>query len=125
MGGRFSAQIVSPAGEMMREYLAGDGAVVADEGVAHQYYFLARRAAGKSARIPLIIPRLNRQVVAQVTYGGAERIAIAGRSFDAQKYTIAAAGSPNREVWVDSEARVLRLEVPARKFVAQRVAAPK
>lgn len=125
MGGRFSAQIVSPAGEMMREYLAGDGAVVADEGVAHQYYFLARRAGGQSARIPMIIPRLNRQVVAQVTHSGADRIAIAGRAYEAQKYTIAAAGNPSREVWVDAEGRVLRLEIAARKYVAQRVAAPK
>jgi hypothetical protein len=125
VGGRFSAQIVSPAGEMMREYLAGEGAVVIDEGVAHQYYFLARRADGKSARVPVIIPRLNRQVVAQVTDGGPEKIAIAGRSFEARKYTIAPAGTPARDVWVDAEGRVLRLEIPDRKFVAQRVAAPK
>ena len=125
VGGRFSAQIVSPAGEQMREYLAGDGAVVSDEGVAHQYYFLARRADGKSARIPIIIPRMNKQVVAQVTAGGAEKIAIAGRSYDAHKYTIAAPGTPTREVWVDSEGRVLRLEIGDRKLTAQRVAAPK
>ncbi len=125
VGGRFTAQIVSPAGEMMREYLAGEGAVVADEGVAHQYYFLARRADGESARIPVIIPRLNRQVLAQVTDEGPEKIAIAGRSFEARKYNIAPAGNPARQVWVDAESRVLRLEIPDRKFVAQRVAAPK
>lgn len=125
VGGRFSAQIVSPAGEMMREYLAGDGAVVADDGVAHQYYFLARRADGKSARMPLIIPRMSRQVMAQVTHGGAEKIAIAGRSYEAQKYTVSAAGTPTREVWVDAEGRVLRLEIADRKLVAQRMAAPK
>ncbi len=125
VGGRFSAQIVSPAGEMMREYLAGDGAVVSDDGVAHQYYFLARRADGKSARIPLIIPRLSKQVIAQVTHGGSEKIAIAGRSYEAQKYTVTAAGTPSREVWVDAEGRVLRLEINDRKLVAQRVAPPK
>lgn len=125
VGGRFSAQIVSPAGEMMREYLAGDGAVVVDEGVAHQYYFLARRADGKSARMPVIIPRLSRQVVAQVAFGGADKIAIAGRSYDAVKYTVTAPGTPAREVWTDSEGRVLRLEIADRKFIAQRVAAPK
>jgi hypothetical protein len=125
VGGRFSAQIVSPAGEMMREYLAGDGAVVSDEGVAHQYYFLARRADGKSARIPLIIPRLNKQVVAQVTHGGPEKIAIMGRSYEAQKYTVSAPGTATREIWVDAEGRVLRLEIGDRKLVAQRVAAPK
>ena len=125
VAGGFSAQIVSPAGEMMREYLAGDGAVVVDEGVAHQYYFLARRADGKSAGMPVIIPRLSRQVVAQVAFGGADKIAIAGRSYDALKYTVTAPGTPGREVWTDSEGRVLRLEIADRKFIAQRVAAPK
>src|SRR5262245_44683209 len=34
-GSRFSARILSPTGEEMREYVASEGAVVADEGVAH------------------------------------------------------------------------------------------
>lgn len=124
VGGRFSAQIVSPAGEMMREYLAGDGAVVVDEGVAHQYYFLAQRAQANVTRVPVIIPRLNRQVVAQVADAGAEKIAVAGRSVDARKYAITLAGNPQRHVWVDGEGRVLRLEIPERNFVAQRVVQP-
>ena len=123
VGGRFSAQIISPAGEQMREYLAGDGAVVIDEGVAHQYYFLARRLTGRSGRMPVIIPRLNRQVVVQVADGGPEKIAIAGRSFEAHKYTVSAPGTASRDVWVDAEGRVLRMEIPDRKFVAQRVEA--
>ena len=125
VGGRFSAQIVSPAGEMMREYLAGDGAVIVDEGVAHQYFFVARRALGKPMRMPLIIPRLNKQVVANVTHEVGEKVAIAGRSFDAHRYTIAAPGLPARYVFVDSEGRVLRVEIPDKEFVAQRVEAAK
>ncbi len=124
VGGRFSAQIVSPAGEQMREYLAGEGAVVADEGVAHQYYFLARRADGKSVRMPVIIPRLNRQVMANVQAGGTEKVTIGGRSFDARRYTVSPQGQPARELWVDEEGRVLKLEIPDRGYVATRVAAP-
>ena len=125
VGGRFSAQIVSPAGEMMREYLAGDGAVVVDEGVAHQYFFVARRALGKPMRMPLIIPRLNKQVVANVTHHTGETVTIAGRAVDAHKYTIVAAGVPTRHVFVDHEGRVLRVEIPETEFVAQRVEAAK
>ena len=68
-GGRFSARIISPAGEMMREYLAGEGAVIVDEGVAHQYYFIAQRLDAGSFTVPLIIPRQSRQVSASVTVG--------------------------------------------------------
>ncbi|HEX6560023.1 MAG TPA: hypothetical protein VF021_11190 [Longimicrobiales bacterium] len=125
VGGRFSAQIVSSAGESMREYLAGDGAVLADDGVAHHYYFLARRVQGGSARVPVIIPRQNRQVIAQVTAAGSESLTVGGKTLAARKLSITPAGTPERLVWVDTEGRVLRLEIPSSGFVAARVEAPR
>lgn len=125
VGSRFSAQIVSPTGESMREYLAGDGAVLADDGVAHHYYFLSRRLDTGTTRIPVIIPRQNRQVTATVTVVGTERITVGAKSIDARKLTVTPTGAPVRIVWVDSEGRVLRLEIPTANFVAARVDAPK
>lgn len=124
VGGRFSAQIVSPAGESMREYLAGEGAVLTDEGVAHHYYFLARRIEGAKSRVPVIIPRQNRQVTAEVSVEGTERISIAGQSFDARKVAVTPAGAAKRYIWIDSQGRILRMEVPSTNFLAQRVAPP-
>jgi len=125
VGGRFSAQIVSPAGESMREYLAGDGAVLADDGVAHHYYFLARRLEAGAARVPVIIPRQNRQVIARVAVVGKERLTVGGQTLEARKVSVAPAGTSERFVWIDSQGRVLRLEIPSTGFVAARVAAPK
>lgn len=125
VGSRFSAQIVSSAGESMREYLAGEGAVLADEGVAHHYYFLARRLDNGAGRIPVIIPRENRQVNAAVKIVGEDRLTIGGRSIEVKKLSVTPAGGPERLIWVDSQSRVLRLEVPSSNFVAQRVEAPK
>ena len=125
VGSRFSAQIVSPAGESMREYLAGEGAVLADDGVAHHYYFLARRLEGGAARVPIIIPRQNRQVTAQVSVLGNERISVGGQQIEARKLTVAPAGTPARTVWVDAQGRVLRVEIGGSDFVAQRIEAPK
>lgn len=121
-GGRFSARIVSPAGEMMREYLAGDGAVIVDDGVVHQYYFLARHAGSATARVPMLIPRQNRQVVATVTPGATEAIEVAGQRLDTRRFTVSAAGLAEREIWVDAQGRVLRLSVPSSGFVATRTA---
>ncbi len=123
-GGRFSARIVSPAGEMMREYLASDGAVVVDEGLVHQYYFLAQRAGSTTTRIPLLIPRQSRQVLGTVTAAGGEAIEIGGRRIDARLLRVSAAGLPDRELWVDDRGRVLRLAVPSRGFVATRTSIP-
>ena len=119
-GGRFSARIVSPAGEMMREYLASDGAVVVDEGIAHQYYFLAQRAGSTTARVPVLVPRESRQVVVTVTPSGSEALDIAGRRIDARHLIVSASGRATHEVWVDADGRVLRVSVPSSGFVATR-----
>lgn len=125
VGGRFSAQIISPAGESMREYLAGDGAVLADDGVAHHYYFLARRLQGSSARIPMIIPRQSRQVIAQVKVTGTEEISVGGTTIETRRISITPGASQERIVWVDPEGRVVRMEIPASGFVAVRTNTPK
>jgi len=123
-GGRFSARIVSPAGEMMREYLAGDGAVIIDDGVAHQHYFLARRLADAPFRIPVIIPRQSRQVSASVSAASGETIRVAGESVQARRFTVEMP-SGTRTVWVDDDGRVLRLEIPSSGLVAERVELPR
>ncbi len=125
VGGRFSARIISPAGEQMREYLASEGAVVLDDGVAHHHYFLARRVQDGPERIPLIIPRQNRQVSAGVAARGQEPVRVGGRSVQALRLVITPAGAPERHVWVDDRGRVLRLEVPDRRFEAVRSGLPR
>jgi hypothetical protein len=125
VGGRFSARIRSPAGEQMREYLASDGAVLVDEGIVHHHYFIARRAADAPVRIPIIIPRLSRQVSAEVTARGHERVAVGGGTVEARHLVVTLAGAPERHLWVDSEGRVLRLEIPSSGFVAHRTTPPR
>jgi hypothetical protein len=119
-GGRFSARIVSETGEHGREYLVSEGAVVLDEGVAHHYHFLARRVPSGSARVPIVIPRESRQVIADVVDAGTESITIGGRSVSARRLNVTLAGGAARSVWVDGENRVLRLEIPERSYVATR-----
>lgn len=120
-GSRFRATIRSPAGEMMREYLAGQGAVVIDDGVAHQHYFLAARGTGS---IAIIIPRQSRQLSATVTDAGSESIQVGDRSVRARRLDIQPAGMPARSVWVDDQNRVLRLAIPDDRFVAMRTSLP-
>ena len=123
-GGRFSARIISPAGEMMREYLAGDGAVIVDEGVAHQYYFIAQHLDESSFTVPLIIPRQSRQVSAAVSVGATENLTIGGQAVSARRLSVRPTGMPDRTVWVDAQGRVLRLEIPDRGMTAERLAPP-
>lgn len=122
-GNRFRAQIVSTAGEMMREYLASDGAVVLDDGVAHQYYFLVP-SVDRRDRVPVIIPRQSRQISARVSDAGTETIQIAGQGVSARRIDIEPAGMPERSVWVDAQNRILRLRIPDSGYLAERTALP-
>lgn len=122
-GNRFRATIVSEAGEQMREYLVSQNAVILDDGVAHQHFFLAAAADG-GGRIPVILPRQNRQVTAQVQSGGSETITIGGQQIQARRLTIQIAGMDARTVWVDAQNRVLRLRIPDQDLLAERTTAP-
>lgn len=122
-GNRFRATIVSTAGEQMREYLATDGAIILDEGVAHQHHFLLA-ATGGAGRVPVIIPRQSRQVAAQVTDLGAEEITVEGRTVQARRFRVEPQGLPTRLVWADADNRILRLRIPDEEYVAERTTLP-
>ncbi|HEX8390875.1 MAG TPA: hypothetical protein VF665_00855 [Longimicrobium sp.] len=122
-GGRFSAKIVTPAGEQLREYVASSGAVVLDEGVAHHYSFLAQRT--HNGRVPVIVPRENRQVMATVTSRGEESVTVNGTSAMLFHLVVQPAGGAEHHVWVDALNRVVRVEVPSRSYRAERTTVPR
>jgi hypothetical protein len=121
--GRFSARIVSPTGEQLREYVASSGAVILDDGVAHHYYFLAQRI--RNGRVPVLIPRENRQVMATVTDHGEQPVNIGGTTVNLFRLTVQPDGGSERRVWVDSLNRVIRVEIPATNYVAVRTSIPR
>ena len=120
--GRFSARIVTQSGEQLREYVAASGGVVLDEGVAHHYYFLARRL--RDGRVPILIPRENRQVMATVRSRGEERVQIGAKSVQLFHIVVQPDGGEERHVWVDALSRVIKVEIPARDYTAVRTVVP-
>lgn len=122
-GGRFSAKIVTTTGEQLREYVASSGAVVLEQGVAHHYHFLAQRT--HQGRVPVIIPRENRQVMATVASRGEETVTINGAQATLFHLVVHPAGGDEHHVWVDALNRVVRVEVPARAYRAERTRIPR
>jgi hypothetical protein len=108
--GRFSAQVRTPKGESTKEYIVSDGALIVDDGVFHQYYFLVQRARGGSATVPVVIPRRNLQVAMHVQMVGADRVTIAGTPVEARHYSVSDRGGA-RDVWTDAQGRVLKVRV--------------
>lgn len=121
--GRFSAQLKTARGESTREYVVSDGALVLDDDVYHQYYFVA--LAGRSGSVPVVIPRRNVQVTMRVRREGTEAIEVGGRDIDATHLVIGEPGGGDRHLWVDGQGRVLKVAVPGRGIIVQRDEPPR
>ena len=120
--GRVSARVVTAAGEQLREYVATAGAVVLDDAIAHHYYFLAQRT--HAGRVPVIVPRESRQVMATVSNRGEESVQVAGKTARLFHLVVQPQGGVQTDVWVDALNRVIRVEIPARQYLAVRTELP-
>jgi len=104
--GRFSARVKTPRGESAKEYIVSDGALVLDDEIFHQYYFLARAELGT---VPVVIPRRNTQVAMRVEMQGKESLSIGGIGVEARHLVIMEPGGARRHVWTDEQGRVLKV----------------
>jgi hypothetical protein len=116
--GRFSASLQTPRGENVKEYVVSEGALILDEDVFHQYYFLAR--GGRTASVPVVVPHRNVQVVMRIEERGSATVSIGGVSLPARHLALVEPGGANRELWVDARGRVLKVTIPARGVTATR-----
>ncbi|MGQ0713584.1 MAG: DUF6134 family protein [Gemmatimonadaceae bacterium] len=116
--GRFSAQLRTPRGESAREYVVADGALILDDDVFHQYYFLAR--AGRTGLVPVVIPRRNVQLTMRVDNEGSDAVVIDGSRLTATRYVMTEPDGSTRRIWVDGEGRVLKVTLEGRGITALR-----
>lgn len=121
--GRFSATMQTPRGENMKEYVVSEGALVLDEDVFHQYYFLAR--GNRTGSVPVVVPHRNVQVVMRIENRGSVPVSIGGKSIPARSFVLVEPGGANREIWVDGQGRVLKVEIPSRGITALRDEPPR
>ena len=122
--GLFTAVLTSARGEAAREYMVSDGAVILDDDVYHQYYFVASNPARRGV-LPVVVPRRNVQVTMRVESKGSEAVTVGGRSMAASHLVLTEPGGGSRDVWADAEGRVLRVAIPASGIVAERDEAPR
>jgi hypothetical protein len=116
--GRVSARMESTKGRAEKEYLVTDGAIVLDDDVFHQYFFIARKRP--AATITVMIPRRNTQMTLRLATVGPESVAIANRELAAIHLTLTDASGSVRDLWVDEQDRVLKVAIPSRNLIAVR-----
>jgi hypothetical protein len=118
--GRVSARVKNARGESANEFVVSQGALVIDDEVFHQYYFITRKGSAAAGPVAVIVPRRNTQVTMRVTAAGSDKVSIGGTAIDAQRFTIADPGGSDREVWADAQGRLLKVAIPSRGVVALR-----
>lgn len=116
-GRRLLARTRSPSGEQEREFRATPGTVLLEQGVAHQYWFLAQLMGGTA--VAILVPRAGSQDRMEVKSTATESVVVAGERIQARHVTFELNGAAH-EVWYDGEDRVLRVEVPGSGFLAER-----
>jgi len=116
--GRVSARINSARGESAKEYIVTDGALIIDDDVFHQYFFLARRASESS--VAIVVPRRNAQLIVKLSVAGSERVTIGTKDLEARHLVLTEPTGVVRDIWIDAKGRVLKVAIPSRNVIALR-----
>jgi hypothetical protein len=116
--GRVAAKMETASGIREREYLATDGALLLDDEVYHQYYFVMQRL--DRGTIPVVIPRRNVQMVLRASAPTADKVTIGQVTLDARRVVLTEPGGVTREVWTDATGRLLKVTIPSMGIVALR-----
>lgn len=122
MQGRLSSQVRTARGEAASEFATGEGSVLVEDELYHQYFFLplAGRLGGAPAELSLFVPRRSAQGVVRVSAGAADPVSIGGQTVPATRYTLSGSGAPERQLWLDAAGRVIKVGVPSLGIVAVR-----
>jgi hypothetical protein len=120
--GRLHAVLQTRTGESSKEYVVANGAVILDDDVFHQHFFvpLARR----SGEVIVVVPRRNSQVVGRLEDRGRDKIQVDGREVTAIHFVITLPDGA-RDLWFDEGGRLLKVALPARGLIALREELPR
>ena len=116
--GRLNAEFVGGSSRSAREYIIPSGALVLDDEVIHQHWFLVKRTQNGS--IPVVLPRQsNVQASAQMATVGDETLQVGNHDVPSTHVRATIAGEIH-DIWVDKSGRLLKVALPGRALVAIR-----
>jgi hypothetical protein len=121
-GDRLVAETTSDAGVEERQYRrpsARTPTVLLDRFLAHHYFFLGPYQNLGETRISIIQPRPGGQAEGVLRMASVEPVSLGDRTIQAQRLQLVVAGGVH-EIWLDSQNRVLRVEIPGEGYVAVR-----
>ena len=121
-GDRLVSETTSEAGVEEREYRRPSSrtpTVLLDRFLAHHYFFLGPYQHPGETGVSIIHPRPGGQAEGVLRMAAVEPISVGDRTLQAQRLQLVLAGAVH-ELWLDSQNRVLRVEIPGEDYVAVR-----
>jgi hypothetical protein len=100
------------------DYPLGPGTLMLDDETVHQLYFVG--LAGVPRVVAFISPLRRTTVEEPVTDLGHDPVIISGDTITASHLVLGAGGSLQREIWIDSQKRLLKIWIPLLQIIAIR-----
>lgn len=119
-GNRYVSRMSAPEGDLQREYRAAPRTSVLENHIAHHYYFLARFADEASTPIVVLVPAEGEQARLEVVSSEPEPFQLGGEQLQSRHLRLQG-GGVIRDLWIDDQGRVLRVELPGLDFRAERL----
>ena len=120
--GRLTVRLVARATERAREFATGPRAVVLDDSVFAPYVFAAWRAASEASELTAIYPRALRRETVQIRDLGLASTTLNHDPAHLRHITVDGEPSGTVQVWLDERGRLMKVEIPGRRLVAERLA---
>lgn len=119
VGRRLVARMTSAAGEAQREFRASDGTVILEGGAVLPHYLLRPWFGEADAELTILDPRTGDQSRMTLKPVGNENLTIGRRSHPTRRFRLEGDG-PVREIWIDADDRILRIDLPSLGLRAER-----
>lgn len=117
-GRRLIARTTNAQGEGTREFRPGETTVVLEPNIAFLYHFAAAQLG--SQLLTVVEPTEGRQTRLRIETVGPESFKLGDETLSARRIRLSS-GADVRELVIDDQNRLLRVEVPAEQFVAVRI----
>ncbi len=104
-----------------RDYVFTPGTLLLDDEVIHPLYFVTWRDRAELAFVELGARAVGKAALIQV---GRENIVVGNATVQAVRYAFGS-GDDKREIWVDSERRLVKVALPARQIIGTRDLPPR
>lgn len=119
-GSRFRVRTRSPDGERWKEFLVPSGLVVLPDGFAHFHHFLFRQHEEDEARLTALAPADGTRQPVRFLGSRPDTVRAGGGRVPATRWEVSVGGE-RRLIWRSEDGRVLRVEIPDRGWVAERM----